>query len=134
MMKPNSWSNLVVGVGVVMAAFAYPHLIDDFLYGIPGEFGLTDPQAQVLVGIFTVFLFCLIAGAARGARWAYVGTCFVGGFLSLAIILKHVSKMLLPGPYWSGVFSKLLNWGLLVTSLVLMVLSYLALRQKAKRK
>jgi len=117
-----------------MAAFAYPHLIDDFLYGIPDEFGLTDPQTQVLVGVFTVMLFSLIAGAAREARWAYVGNSFVGGFLSLAVILKHVPGMLLPEPYWSGVFSETLNWGLLVTSFALMVLSFRALKEKPEEK
>ena len=134
MKEPQSWSNLVVGAMVVMATFAYPHLIDDFLYGIPDEFGLTDPQAQVLAGIFTTLLFGLIAGAARGARWAYAGTGFVGGFLSLAIILKHVPKMLLPEPYWSGAFSEFLNLGLLVSSFAAMLLSYLALKQKPRRK
>jgi len=124
----------VVVAGIVMAAFAYPHLIDDFLNGIPDEFGLTDPQAQVLVGIFTVLLLSLIVGAARMARWAYGGTCFIGGFLSLAIILKHVPGMLLPEPYWSGVFSESLNWGLLVTSFILMVVSFLALRWEPKGK
>ena len=109
-------------------------VIDDFLYGIPDEFGLTNPQTQVLVGVFSVLLFSLIAGAARGLRWAYAGTCFVGGFLSLAIILKHVPKMLLPEPYWSGTFSETLNWGLLVTSFALMVLSFFAFRQKQTKE
>lgn len=128
-----SWSNLVVGAGVLMVAFAYPHLIDDFLYGIPDEFGLTNPQAQILVGIFSALLFGLFTGVARGASWAYLGTCFVGGFLSLAILLKHVPKMLQPEPYWSGTFSESLNWGLLITSLVLMSLSYLAWRQRTTK-
>jgi hypothetical protein len=129
-----SWNNLVLGAGVLMAAFAYPHLIDDFLYGIPDEFGLTNPQAQVLVGIFSALLFGLFIAVARGGRWAYLGTCFVGGFLSLAILLKHVPKMLRPEPYWSGLFSESLNWGLLITSFVLMVLSYLAWRQRTTVK
>lgn len=125
------WSNRVVGAGVVMAAFAYPHLIDDFLYGIPKEFGLTDPHAQVLAGIFSVILFTAFIAAARGLHWGYAGTAFIGGFLALAVLLKHVPLMLQPGPYWSGLFSETLNWGLLVSSLGLMVLSLLALRRQA---
>jgi hypothetical protein len=134
MKKPRSWSNWVVGTGIVMAAFAYPHLVDDFLFGIPAEFGLSNPQAQVLVGIFTVVLFGLVAGAAREKRWAYAGTTFIGGFLSLAIILKHLPKMLLPEPYWNGAFSETLIWGLLVTSFALMVLSLLGFRRTRKAK
>jgi hypothetical protein len=30
--KNRFWSNLVIGAGTVMVAFAIPHLIDDFLY------------------------------------------------------------------------------------------------------
>jgi hypothetical protein len=115
-----------------MAAFAYPHLIDDFLFGVPDEFGLTNQQTQVMVGVFTIILFSLIVGAAREARWAYAGTAFVGGFLSLAILLKHIPKMLLPEPYWSGAFSEALNWGVLVTGFILLVTSLLAIRQKRK--
>jgi hypothetical protein len=32
--KNRFWSNLVIGAGTVMVAFAIPHLIDDFLYQI----------------------------------------------------------------------------------------------------
>jgi hypothetical protein len=129
----NSWSDRVVGIGVVMAAFAYPHLIDDFLYGIPEEFGLSDPQAQVLVGFFTALLFILMTAAARRVRWAYAGMGFLGGFLSLAIILKHVPAMLRPEPYWSGEFSESLNWGLLVTSFILMVVSFVAFSREPQK-
>ena len=126
------WSNWVVGIGIVMVGFAYPHLIDDFLFDIPAEFGLTNLWAQVLAGIFSIQLFLIFAAAARGKRWAYGFTCFWGVFLALACILKHIPQMLKPEPYWSGAFSEILIWGLFVSSLALAVVSMLALWSKPK--
>ena len=37
--KRYKWSNFVIGVGLVLVLFSAPHLIDDFLFGIPEEFG-----------------------------------------------------------------------------------------------
>jgi hypothetical protein len=58
--------NLVIGVGLVLVFFSAPHLIDDFLCGIPEEFGLTNPQTQVLAGVFHVQLvaFFVLAGGS----------------------------------------------------------------------
>ena len=115
-----------------MSGFAFPHLIDDFLFDIPEEFGLTNIQAQFLVGIFSVQLLFIIVGAARGKRWAYGFTCFWSTFLALACLLKHIPQMLKPEPYWSGVFSEMLIWGLFVSSIALAVVSVLALRYKPR--
>lgn len=130
----HTWRNWVIGTALVMIAFAYPHLIDDFLYGIPAEFGLSNQQAQVLTGLFSVLLFTLLCGAARGAGWGYVGAGFLGGFLALAVLLKHVPQMLLPEPYWSGAFSESLNWGLFLSGLALMLVSILAFRQSLDQR
>ncbi len=125
------WSNRVLGFGLVMVAFVYPHLIDDFLYDIPSEFGLTNQVTQVLAGVFSLFLFAVFCAAARGNRWGYAGVAFMGGFLALAVLLKHVPKMLLPEPFWSGVFSETLNWGLLASGTALMLVSVQAFRHTA---
>jgi hypothetical protein len=122
------WSNWIVGIGIGMSGFAYPHLIDDFLFDIPTEFGITNLRAQVLVGFFTMQWVAIFAAAARGKRWAYGFTCFWSVFLALACILKHIPQMLKPKPYWSGAFSETLIWGLFVSSLTLAIVSILALR------
>jgi len=133
MTTDSKWSNRVVALGLVMVTFAYPHLIDDFLYYVPQEFGLTNQVAQVLAGLFSFVLFAVFCAAVRGNRWGYVGTGFMGGFLALAVLLKHVPKMLLPEPYWSGGFSETLNWGLLVSGCALMIVSILAFQQTTDR-
>ena len=43
--KPVTWY-------IVLGIFAIPHLIDDFLFNIPAEFGMTNQLAQILSGIF----------------------------------------------------------------------------------
>ena len=134
MAEDRKWSNRVVGVGLLMVAFAYPHLIDDFLYDIPQEFGLTNQSAQVLTGLFSLLLFAIFIAAARASRWGYAAAGFMGGFLALAVLLKHVPEMLLPEPYWSGLFSETLNWGLLVSGCALMFISFLAFRRTTNRR
>ena len=128
MNRSHRLENLVLIVGTIMVGVAIPHLIDDFLFDIPQEFGLTNIQAQVLAGIFAVLLIVVFSLAARGQRWGYIGTAFLGGFLALAGILKHVPLMLQPGPYWSGLFSEALIIVLILSGIALLILSIRALQ------
>ena len=52
--------------------------------------------------------------AARAERGGYYATAFMGAFLALAMLLKHIPRMLPPGPYWSGWFSE----GLIIDPIV----------------
>ena len=120
--------NLVLINGAIMVGVAIPHLIDDFLFEIPEEFGLSNIQAQILAGFFAAMLIAVFSLAARGQRWGYIGTAFLGGFLALAGILKHVPRILQPGPYWSGLFSEILIGALILSGISLMIISIHALR------
>ena len=51
---------------LVLAFFAVPHLIDDFLFGIPAEFGFSVHLAQVLAGAFMVIYLGILIRLARG--------------------------------------------------------------------
>lgn len=132
--KGNKWSNLVIGVGLVLVLFSAPHLIDDFLYGIPEEFGLTNQQTQILAGIFHVQLIVFFVLAARKQRAGYYGFIFWGIFLALAGILKHLPKILKPEPYWSGLFSETLIIGMIIAGIVLAIASILAIRDLSRSK
>lgn len=120
--------NLVLINGVLMVGVAIPHLIDDFLFGVPEEFDLSNIGAQILAGFFAGILIIVFSFAARGQRWGFIGTAFLGGFLALAGILKHVPRMLQPGPYWSGLFSEILIGLLIVSGISLLLISVLTLR------
>jgi len=120
--------NLVLINGAIMVGAAIPHLIDDFLFDVPEEFGLSNIQAQILAGFFAVMLIGVFSLVARGQRWGYIGTTFLGGFLALAGILKHVPGILQPGPYWSGLFSEILIGVLILSGISLLIISVHVLR------
>ena len=130
--KKYKWSNLVIGVGLVLVLFSAPHLIDDFLYGIPEEFGLTNQQTQVLAGIFHVQLIVFFVLAARKQKAGYYGFVFWCIFLALAGSLKHLPKILKPEPYWSGLFSETLIIGMIFAGIVLAITSILAIRDLSR--
>ena len=121
-------ANLVLINGAIMVGVAIPHLIDDFLFKSPEEFGLSNIQAQILAGFFAVMLIGVFSLVARGQRWGYIGTTFLGGFLALAGILKHVPGILQHGPYWSGLFSEILIGVLILSGISLLIISVHALR------
>ena len=130
--KRYKWSNLVIGVGLALVLFSAPHLIDDFLFGIPEEFGLTNQQTQILAGIFHVQLIVFFVLAARKRKAGYYGFIFWGIFLALAGILKHLPEILKPEPYWSGPFSETLIIGMIFAGIVLAITSILAIRDLSR--
>jgi hypothetical protein len=128
MNRTRSFHNLVLINGTILVGVAIPHLIDDFLYGIPAAFGLTNIQAQILAGVFSVLLIVIFSLVARGRRGGAIGSAILGGFLALAGILRHVPRMLQPGPYWSGPFSEIMIVLLILSGISLLILSIIALR------
>jgi hypothetical protein len=128
MNRTRSFHNLVLINGTILVGVAIPHLIDDFLYGIPAAFGLTNIQAQILAGVFSVLLIVIFSLVARGRRGGAIGSAILGGFLALAGILRHVPRILQPGPYWSGPFSEIMIVLLILSGISLLILSIIALR------
>ncbi|MCK5635468.1 MAG: hypothetical protein KAI06_10285, partial [Anaerolineales bacterium] len=112
------------------AGFGAAHLIDDFLYGVPAEFNLTNPPTQFLALAFFVALTGLIALAARGTRASYRGLITIGLLLALADTLKHVPEIVGSTSYRSGTASIIFSLGLIVTGLATAVVSWFALREQ----
>ena len=106
---------------LALATFAVPHLIDDFLFGIPEEFGITNCLAQALAGLFILIYAWILIQLARDLRRGVYWAMGMGGFLALAGILKHIPLMLQPGPYWSGWFSEALIFGLILSGIGVIV-------------
>jgi hypothetical protein len=121
------WSNRVILVGLVLVFFSAPHLIDDFLYGVPADFDLSNQQTQVLAAVFHTQLTIFFVLVARQHKAGYYGALFWGVFLALAGIFKHLPEILKPEPYWSGSFSEFLIIGLIISGIVLAVVSILSL-------
>jgi hypothetical protein len=118
--------NMILINGTILVGVAIPHLIDDFLFGVPAALGLTNIQAQILSGIFSMLLIAIFALVSRSARPGYLGAGVLGITLALAGLLKHVPLMLQPGPYWSGMFSETLIIALILSGLSLSGLSIYA--------
>lgn len=128
------WSNRVVAVSSIFAGFGVAHLIDDFLFGVPAEFNLTDPPTQFLAMAFFVALIGLIALAARGSRASYQGLITIGLLLALADTLKHLPEIIGSVSYRSGTASVVFSIGLILSGLTTAAVAWLALRQEGKRQ
>ena len=122
MTNNNINTRLLVNLYILLGFFSFPHLIDDFLFGIPDEFGLNVQFTQLLSGIFLVLyiliLIMLVKGNRRGLYWGI----FMGIFLTLAGILKHIPLIIKPGPYWSGWFSETLIFGMILSGIALTIM------------
>ena len=126
-----SWNMIVITLYIGMTFFAAPHLVDDFLYGIPEEFGLTVIQCQWLVGTFFIRYMGIFALVVQQKRGGYYGAAFMGSFLALAVLLKHMPKIILPEPYWSGFFSEFTIIGLMICGILVTIAATFALKEKA---
>jgi len=123
------WSNRVVLAASIFAGFGVAHLIDDFLFGVPAEFNLSNEAAQVLGLAFFAALTGLAALAGRGSRQSYVGFMVIGTLLAVADVLKHLPEILRSGSWRSGLASETFSIGLIVSGLTVALVSYLAWRE-----
>ena len=90
--QSNKWSKRVVVAAILLTGFGAAHLIDDFLYGVPADFGLSNMISQVLAVIYFIITSLLLALVARGCKAGYIGNMGLGLFLLLADMLKHGSE------------------------------------------
>ncbi len=128
------WSNRVIVVSSIFAGFGVAHLIDDFLFGVPAEFNLTNPPTQFLAFAFFVALTGLIALAARGTRASYQGLITIGLLLALADTLKHLPEIIESGTFRSGAASIFFSVGLIISGLVMAAVAWFALRHQSMAK
>jgi len=119
----------VVLAASIFAGFGVAHLIDDFLFGVPAEFNLSNEAAQVLGLAFFAALTGLAALAGRGSRQSYVGFMVIGTLLAVADVLKHLPEILRSGSWRSGLASETFSIGLIVSGLTVALVSYLAWRE-----
>jgi hypothetical protein len=120
----------VIVLYLALAFFSIPHLIDDFLFDIPAEFGISVHLTQFLAGVFIVLYLGILIPLARGKRGGVYGAISMGIFLALAGILKHIPLILQPGPYWSGWFSEGLIIGMIATGISLAITGIITLRSQ----
>jgi hypothetical protein len=113
---------------LALAFFSIPHLIDDFLFDIPAEFGISVHLTQFLAGVFILIYLGILIPLARGKKGGVIGAMGMGIFLALAGILKHIPLIIKPGPYWSGWFSEGLIFGMILSGIGLAVAGLITLK------
>ena len=118
-----------IALYLVLAFFSIPHLIDDFLFDIPADFGISVHLSQFLAGVFILIYLGILIPLARGKRGGVIGAVSMGIFLALAGILKHIPLIIQPGPYWSGWFSEGLIFGMILSGIGLAFAGFITLKQ-----
>jgi hypothetical protein len=119
-------SDRVIIAASVFSGFGAAHLIDDFLYGVPAEFHLSNELSQFLGLFFFAALTGLIALAARGRRRSYFGLVVIGTLLAAADTTKHLPEMLSSEHYRSGLASTAYAVGLVLSGIATAVVAYAA--------
>jgi len=99
MKTKNNQQHGVIVFYLILAFFSIPHLIDDFLFDIPADFGISVRLSQFLAGVFILIYLGILIPLARGNRGGVIGAISMGIFLALAGILKHIPLIIKPGPY-----------------------------------
>ena len=119
----------VITLYLALAFFSTPHLIDDFLFDIPAEFGISVHLTQFLAGVFILIYLGILIPLARGQKGGVIGAIIMGIFLALAGILKHIPLIIKPGPYWSGWFSEGLIFGMILSGIGLAVAGFRVIKK-----
>ena len=127
------WATRVVGVAAVLVGVSVAHVCEDFVYGVPERFGFAVAPAAVLVGLAYAVHVVLIARAARGEAWGYLGNLVAGVGWFLAAALDHLGEVLFDTPYRAGFVSKALEVGIMLAGLALATVSLLAWRVRPNR-
>ena len=130
MINQKSKFSIVIILYLILAFFSTPHLIDDFLFDIPAEFGISVHLTQFLAGVFILIYLGILIPLARGKRGGVIGAISMGIFLALAGILKHIPLIIQPGPYWSGWFSEGLIFGMILAGIGVSIAGFLALKKQ----
>jgi hypothetical protein len=129
MINQKSKFSIVIILYLILAFFSTPHLIDDFLFDIPAEFGISVHLSQFLAGIFILIYLGILIPLARGQKGGVIGAICMGIFLTLSGILKHFPLIIKPGPYWSGWFSEGLIFGMILSGIGLALAGLLVLKK-----
>jgi len=117
-----------VAVSIASLFVTLPHSFEDFVAGVPADFGFTVLTAGVLLAAAYVVQVVGILLASRGLRLGYWLHLLIGLGWFLGSVLDHLDDVLLADPYRGGLLSKALAVGIMVASAAIVALSVLALR------
>ncbi len=114
---PNPRSTLYRRAALAASAVSFlgiiPHSIEDFLVGVPGDFGLSTSSAAWLLGIALTVQIGLLLVATSHHTGALVGVVVYGFGWVLAALVDH-PEAVMPAPFRDGMSSRV--WVLLIVA------------------
>lgn len=130
-MTGSRWQGVAIASGVAFTGFSAAHLIDEFVWGAPGEFHLSESTTELLALAYMLALAGLVAQASRGRRGGYLGLAVAGGLIFAADVIKHGVEIVTADVWRFGLISVGLAAGLMISSLMTVIASVQALRSGA---
>lgn len=119
---------LLVVVSVASLLVTLPHSFEDFVAGVPGDFGFTVLTAGTLLAVAYATQVVGILLVSHGVRLGYWLHLLIGLGWFFGSVLDHLDDVLLADPYRAGLPSKALEVGIMVVSAAIVALTVLALR------
>jgi hypothetical protein len=127
--EPTGWQGRrawVVAFAALLIGFSVAHVLEDFVYGIPGRFGFQVAPAAALVGLAYAGHAILVALAARDRVLGYLGNLGAGVVWFAAAAYDHLGEVLFATDYRGGWISKAFEVGLMLSAIALAVVSFVA--------
>ncbi|GAC1385981.1 MAG: hypothetical protein NVS4B8_10980 [Herpetosiphon sp.] len=123
------WSRTVVCIGMISLLATIPHVLEDFVAGIPARFGFSVLAAGSLLGVAYVVHVGGILLTDRSSHWGYGINLVVGLGWLLGALLDHLPDVLSSAPYRAGLPSRALEVAIMLLGAALALASGLALWQ-----
>ncbi|HXC61260.1 MAG TPA: hypothetical protein VNV63_01175 [Nitrospiria bacterium] len=125
-----SWAIIVSAASLLVTL---PHAFEDFVYGVPQQFGLSVMAAGFLVAIGYLLQLIGMLLALHGRQTGLVLLLLIGLGWTVGAMMDHLPEILQAGPYRQGTISKVMELLIIQIGLVLVVLSAAAIRQLRRR-
>ncbi|GAC1443233.1 MAG: hypothetical protein NVSMB52_01330 [Chloroflexota bacterium] len=123
----------VIGLSLLTFLFTLPHSFEDFVYGVPGRFGLGVLVAGILLSLAFSIQVVGILLVSHQRPSGMVITCGIAFFWFVGAIMDHLHDVLFAWPYRDGVVSKLMEVAVITSMGLLVAVSAVSLFQ-AHRK
>jgi len=107
--KNEALTAIILWGSILSFAVTVPHAIEDFLYGVPRQFGVSNGPAALILGAGYAVQAAGIVGVNRGKRWGLLVTLAVATAWLAGDLLDHLPDLLSSAPYREGASSRLLE-------------------------
>jgi len=119
----------IIRLSVVTFLFTLPHSFEDFVYGIPGRFGLSVMAAGMLLSLAFVTQVVGVLLILHRRQSGLVITLGIALFWFIGAVADHLHDVLVAWPYREGIISKVMEIAIIVSMALLTAISAIALFQ-----